>query len=380
MKSLFVLSGLLISALIIDLACTSTATPIVASTPPAQSQTPPAPAIPTTSANNTGTSNPVMGPTPGIQIAPGIALTLEDEEIESSMREQIHSLDEKVIAAIQQSKLDTFLDYYSCDILNSGETKSQTQNAFPRIVAYSRDKSFKPLRDYYYRSAGVPGTCVVLAKNDDDFQVNLKAYTNEMFISLMQTDGQFNELLFSFVYAKANDVWKLQLCHLGEIRVSQKSAIQWNKESMEYYEKGFLTPAFLRAQITQECLAPAPFLSYKSSAEITNFLEKINGKWKQRYPSPVPVSALQSKPVVFDITPQFVIGEIIPAVRYITTYREDDVQNIKNEANLMAPIVSDMFPGISQDTHYILFKAYYELPVDPSKNYSVWSTIVEIKK
>ena len=46
----------------------------------------------------------------------------------------------------------------------------------------------------------------------------------------------------------------------------------------------------------------------------------------------------------------------------------------------MGPLIQELFPGIADGASYIIFKAFFEPPIDPNKTYDGYGTVVSVNK
>lgn len=318
------------------------------------------------------------GSTPSVFVGLGYCLAKENEEIAPSLRQEIHELDEQIIDAIQKDKLDEFLGYFATGLPNEQKNRQQIIDNFPALAGAVKEKEFEEYQDYHCTCSGGGSTpCTVLPKTDYDFLISIERTGNEMFMSLLETQ-ELQRLLLSITYVKQHENWKVYQVYIGSFKIAEKNAVQWHEEALVYYNQGYLVPAMLRMQMSSVCLNPAPFLKYQKEGEIIELIEKAQAELKDEYSLPIHLSDIEGDPVIYYIKPKFVQQEIIPDICYVTSIKLEDINSLKEEANLMSPIVQHMFPGIDEGTTHILFTAFSEPPTDPNKKYAAYSTAVEV--
>ena len=220
--------------------------------------------------------------------------------------------------------------------------------------------------------------CTVFPKIDYDFQVNIPRIGDEMYLSLLETQ-EFEKLMISLEYIKQDGKWKVHGYYINSFKIADKNAMQWYEEALPYYGKGYLVPALFRLEICRRCLNPAPFLKYQKETEIMKLAEKVEEDFTLRYPLPMELVKINNSPLLYNIRAQFVQNDIVPVVWYITSYDLRDIDNLHVEADAMSPVIQEMFPGITEGTQYLVFKAFTELPSDSNKSYNSYGTVIEIK-
>jgi hypothetical protein len=311
-------------------------------------------------------------------ISPGYYLAKENEEIDLSLRQEIHKLNDNIIEVIQKGNSDELLGYFAIGLLGEQDLRQQIINNFTEMTGLTVEKEFEQYQDYHcIWGGGGNMPCIILPKTDYDFQISIQRVSDEMFLSLLNTQ-EFNQLLLSIIYVKQDNNWKVYLVNIGSFKIAEKNAVQWYEEALPYYNQGYLISAGFRLGMAKSCLHPAPFLKYQKEDKIVELIEKDQAEINSKYSFPIQLSHIESNPVIYSIKPQFVQQDIIPVVWYITSIKLEDINNLKEEANLMSPIVQQMFPGIAEGTKYIVFKAFSELPNDPKKTYTSYGTVVEV--
>ena len=323
----------------------------------------------------------VMASSSCVSIQPASYLAKEDDEISASLREDIHALNDKITALIQNNDFEAFYGYFLSGTKDDSALKQQVNDQFPILVGITQGKTFRSIRDYHcvWQGQGnIP--CVILPRDNSDFQTTVERVNDEIFISITQTPNEFNKLLASIVYTRQDNQWKLYKFHVGSYSIADKNAIQWYEEAKSNYDNGYLVPAMFRLQLANSCLQPAPFLRYKQEEEIGDFGKKLQAELSSKYAFPIQLSSVPGNPSIYRLDPQFAEGEMVSIVTYVTSISLDDANALKEEANRMNSIVQEMFPGIGEGATHIVYRAYSEPPLDPKKQYRSYGTLVEVNK
>jgi hypothetical protein len=311
-------------------------------------------------------------------VQPAYCTAKQNEEIELSLRQEIHKINDDIIEVIQQGSSEELFGYVVTGLADEQEARQKIYDAFPAMAQLLAEQELEVYQDCYCVCEGEGSTsCTLHPETDYDFQISIEAVSNEMFVSLLETQ-EFHNLLLSIVYVKQGDNWRLWQYSLGSIKIAERNAVQWYEEASEYYKQGYLVPAIFRLQLSSTCLHPAPFLKYQREGEIVDLIEKAEVEFNSEYSFPIQLSGIESNPVIYYIKSQFVQQEIIPVIWYVTSIELEDINGLKEEANMISPIVQEMFPGIAEGTEQIAFQAFSEPPTDPDREYDSYGTVVEV--
>ena len=286
-------------------------------------------------------------------VKPAHYLAMEDGEIDSSSRQEIHSLNDNIIATINSGTSDELMKYMEVNPATHEDDVQKVRDTFTSIARAMKDKELKLFKDYYFTCSGEGNIiCTVFPKIDYDFQVNIPRIGDEMYLSLLETQ-EFEKLMISLEYIKQDGKWKVHGYYINSFKIADKNAMQWYEEALPYYGKGYLVPALFRLEICRRCLNPAPFLKYQKETEIMKLAEKVEEDFTLRYPLPMELVKINNSPLLYNIRAQFVQNDIVPVVWYITSYDLRDIDNLHVEADAMSPVIQEMFPGITEGTQYL---------------------------
>jgi hypothetical protein len=312
-----------------------------------------------------------------VTVEPFVTEVLEDDEIDMSLRNEIHDLNAAIVAALQNGDSATFRSHFVMEYQEQ-DFPQKFREVFPHMSGLAGNKQFAGHRDYYCRSTGDAGHYTTIPKNDYDFRLFLEAVTGEMFVSLMDTPQEFHRYILGNVYVRQENGWGLYQSFLGSYTIADKNAVHWYEEARSYYEKGYLVPASFRMQLAYDCLYPAPYLKYEDEKAVDDLMEKLTDEANDKYTFPVTLASIDSSPILYYIDPQFVQGNIVPHIKYVTSHPLTDATALDTEAEAMSPVVQELFPGIAEDTPHLVFQAYSEPPTDPNKLYDAYTTVVEV--
>jgi len=322
----------------------------------------------------------VMLLTSCVSINTGAYLAKENEEIDSALRQQIATLNTQILGTIQKSDFDGLFAYFANGVDDGAKLKQRLQGSFPSLVKSTAGKSFDTYREYYIKWQGKNnGPAVIVPQSDTDFRLSVDHASDEMYVFL-GVSRDFSQAMLTMTYTKQNGSWRLYNSYVGSYKVANKTAPEWYQEASTQYDMGHLVPASFRAQHASKLLAPSPMAKYDFEAKIVAYAKKLQDEMRATYTFPITASSVKGSPAIYYLDPQFVQNDIVPVVWYITSNPLDNEAALKDEANLMSPVVQDMFPGIADGVSNIVFKAFSEAPSDPNKKYNSFGTVVQVTR
>jgi hypothetical protein len=305
----------------------------------------------------------------------GTTTTLHNDEINKKTRSLIEGLDTKVIDSIKNNNVKTISEISSEAFkseLNSSDTFTQTgDNQF-------KNKSFE-YRDQYlckFNKVGDYNFTIATLKNDP-FSINLKAESNEMFISLLKSNSGVYDYLVANIYIKENNEWKLRTVSTSDYSFNKMSPLDFYENAKSLKNEGYTIPACLYMNISNKMLRPAPFIQYKKEKEIKEFTKKLLDDVNSKYTFPIKVKEVDSNIEVCGLDVICTVEGIVPVIKYTTEINLNDGDALKTEANKISSEVLKMYPGMKETFKIFLFEAYSEIPSDPQKTYNNFRTIIE---
>ena len=312
----------------------------------------------------------------------GVASLLENEEIDESIRQEIHQLNSKIIDAINLKDKDRIMSLYMAEYRDNKELSNIFDSVLDFLVPIVRNNEPKIFNEYYWSRKGIGrGTCIIPSHTDagDKFVISLEGKSNKAFVSLLTLETALKEYVLSFVYMKEDGEWRLYSLRSGVLKIAGKYVMDWYRDSKALYEKDFLIPALIRLYAIKKILRPAPYFQFQEEENIISLLNEIQDKTSKEYRFPMHLMKVENNPTIYFIQPNFMNNKFVPLVKYVTGFSIDDVENIKKEAHLMHSNFIELFPGITHGVEHILYQAFVEPPTDPKKLYKAYGVAVDVK-
>lgn len=319
---------------------------------------------------------------PPVSVGVGAYRSLRDEEIGEPLRDHIHRLNHGILDSIRKRASSAVFDLFVPEVQQQEGFRRTFETFAGQSSNLLPDREFKVFHEYSVTLTKVGSYSPVIPSDfptsEAGFFMSLPGMSEHIFVSLLQTEGAFKDLLFSFVYVKHEDRWRLYHLHLGEFRVAGKAALEWCQDAKRLFEKGYLVPAALRMQVAGSCIRPAPFIQYAEEKKVKALDKKIQEALNARYEFPIVISDVATKPAIYFVRPQFVKGELFPLVGCESKVAATDPSALKEEARAMLPNVVTLFPGIADGVSHVVFSAFFEPPTDPTKPYRSYGTVVAV--
>lgn len=293
----------------------------------------------------------------------GTSGTWKNENIEASLKSEIKVLNDKIVEAVTTNNSGLFKDLMSEKLKekNGGKIDKFIEQ-FSKVI---KNKEYKILDEYHVKNSttGFGNTVISGAGGDNDYVIHYQAMNKEMFISLIISMNGMDEFLFTNIYGKYPDGWKLNIFQIGQYTVNNKTATELFRKAQSEYEKGYLVNAANNMFLSSQVSKPANnFWKYQKENEMKGFYETLMNEIKNNYQFPMTISEIDSKPQIFNIFPLGMEDGYFPMVEYLTNLDLKDTVATKIENNKIHKNIGNVFKGLDKDKKYIFYKAYSEIP------------------
>lgn len=293
----------------------------------------------------------------------GTSGTWKNEDIDESLKNEIRVLNDKIVVAVTTNNTNLFKD------IMSEKLKEKSEGELDKFIEHFnkriKNKDYKILDEYHIKNSTthIGNTVISGVDGDNDYVIHYQALNREMFISLIISVNGMDEFLFTNIYGKYPDGWKLNIFQVGQYTINNKTATELFLKAQSDYKKGYLVDAannmFLGSQISK----PANnFLKYQKEDEMKKFYETIMNEIKSKYQFPMIISEIGSKPQILNISPKGIDEGYFPMVEYLTNLDLKDTVAIKTENDKIHKNIGNVFKGIDKDKKYVFYKAYNEIP------------------
>ena len=318
-----------------------------------------------------------FAPGGSVNAGAGLAQVDHNDNIKKQILDSVKILDDKVLDSIKNNNPDKIFE------ISSEEFKNNSLS-FKETLA-SNNKDFKDLsfeyKDRYYCKVNNVGkfNITITTAEDDPFYITTEAINKDIFVSLIKTTSNKDDYLFTLIYIKENDEWKLRTFYAGNYSMDGMNAIDLYEKAKSLEAQGYKLPASTYMGLCSKLLRPASFIQYKKESEIVDYSKKLNKSITDEHTYPEKLKNTNNAEIYgFDVKYTKNDG-IIPVVKYVTGIELGKKEELQKEADGMNKEVTDKYSGMKENFKYILYEAYSERPIDPKKTYNNYRSGVQQK-
>ncbi|WCM41037.1 hypothetical protein MG290_08695 [Flavobacterium sp. CBA20B-1] len=287
----------------------------------------------------------------------------KDENIEQSLKNEIETLDIKVLEAVTTNNIELLKSMMSDKLLEkSGDNIGQLLEQASGVITTT---DYKVLNQFHTKNSttGIGNTVISGVSGLNDYSINYQALNEEMFISLLISKSGLDEFIVTNIYGKYPDGWKLNILHFGQYKVNDKTAPELYSEAKVEHENGYLINAANNMFLSSRVANPANnFWQYQKEEEMKGFYEKVMKEVNSKYKFPMTLEAIDSKPQILSIYPQGTEEGYFPMIEYVTNLDLKDTVQTNAEYEKVHSEIIKAFNGIEKNKDYVFYKAFSEIP------------------
>jgi len=290
--------------------------------------------------------------------------TLKNDQIPEEIRTEIQSLNRMFMSAVADHDEQKMMLLLSDDL---GGAVGESLHTFMKQAATSVDDMGFSVFDEYYTVNGSDSmeTTIISGTELNDYSITFKALNAEMYTALISPNKEGDQRVFTLIYGRFGDKWKLNIIQFGRLQVAGKTAIEHYQMAQKMLEDGNTLAATHHMALADRCKKPAnKYWSYNEQATLDDFYHTVIEHAREELPVPYVYEDIPSNPEVFSISPQPMDGMICSMVRYKTDVALDDTIGLEIENRFIQLEIAKTYPGIDQGVSHIFYRAFNEYPVD----------------
>lgn len=303
---------------------------------------------------------------------------LVNEDIDSELRNELQSLENKLFKSIKAKNYDDFKTLLSKTLLQS-EDFNYTEfldEIYPFITEYSLSK----LDEYYSELNSIstkiyPTLSIEPENSNSDLCINdLVFYEKEAYNSFYVSNGKNLQHLLFLGFSNYDGEWKINIIQVGDYAVNGLTAKELHDEANNYMESNDIINATFKTIAMKKVLNPINCLYYKENdtyyKSYKNNITEINNSIE----FPIEISNIK----IFNMHVFFTEKSgIIPIFLY-KTETELNEKMLKEEIASLRSDFLDYFPTLKLEYEFIVLRAYNEYPEDKGKKYEYFNIPLEL--
>lgn len=289
--------------------------------------------------------------------------TWKNESIDQNLRQEIKTLDNRVMESILAGDPKIIVDIMS---LRLKERSIKDIDQFidqANEVIHSR--TYETLDQYYVRNSGENQINKVSSGDSavNDYVIQYQAVNKESFVSLIIPKDTLYKFLITNIYGKYGDTWKLNIFKFGLYKINGMTAEELYAKAKSEMDKGFLADAVTDMSLSSQTAFPANnFWKYQKDDVMKKFFKNILSEFQKQYQFPMTVDDIATKPQILNIYPQDGEDGYYPSVAYLTKIDLTDTVKIVVENNLLHEEIGRIFKGLDKGKNYLIYTAYNQIP------------------
>ncbi|HET6225891.1 MAG TPA: hypothetical protein VFF27_06405 [Bacteroidia bacterium] len=302
--------------------------------------------------------------------------TWKNDSIDKRKREEIKALNDKLFKAIKSGDVATVKGMFSDSLAKSVDLEGFVKNVNAAVPI----ESYTTLDEYNFVGLADKMNCKLFSDNANvnDYNSDFALSCKEAYTSLIRVPKDKNEFLFLVAYGKYNDDWKVNMFYTGQYRLLGKTAPEYFQKAKEDYAKGSLLDAVMDVTISNELLkVGTKFFQYKNEDSIRVFSTKLQNEINKKYQFPLVLNQIDSKPSLYNVSPQVTEEGVFPRVFYISNVHIADEAALKKEYQAVKKETSQLFPGLNENKKYVFYFVSNEVPSEGrvGENYGFVDTV-----
>lgn len=302
--------------------------------------------------------------------------TQYNDEIEPNLRKTIYSKTESVSKAFQNENLAELEKLMTQDFAN------KVKNVLPRLV-----QQLKPIfimneitlqNDYYssVKTIGENKTYTISAPNEKSFNINGIRINDKSFVQFFITKKKGIQDLIFLQYVNENNNWKLNTIGGGIYSFENMNTIDLLKSSKRYDNKNEYLTSTLYALAASKILRPTSYLQYENENKSMELIQNSLKKFISKDSFPITLKVGNNISLFkFDIRASQ--NGLMPMVKYTTKTSLNSQELLENESVEISREIFSKYPDLNKNFDFILFQAHKEIPIDPNKQYKIYTSVLK---
>lgn len=285
--------------------------------------------------------------------------------IKKKIRKEIKVLNDQLIKSISDKNINGLKVLLSDDVLK--KDGFEIEKTINELNATLQSNKYKILNEYQVKSSSTGNLNTIDSGDSDinDYLIMYQTLNEEMYVSVLMTEGKIIENLIIVVYGKYNDKWKINILKIGDYKINNKTAPEYYQLAKDCYEKDYLIDAVNYIGIAKYISRPADkFFQFKKEKNINEFYDKVMVEVQSKFKLPMTLENIETKPTLLRISPEITNDGVYPVVYYLSKIKLKNSKELKAENEQIKKEIGRIFTGIDKDKKYVVYKVFNEMPND----------------
>jgi len=286
-----------------------------------------------------------------------------NDGIDTEIREEIIQLDKRIIRALNNVDRQKLKELMSQRLIDSLDTN--TDEFLKKVGEIISTNDFQVLGHHHFTntSSNINNTAISGVSSLNDYIISYIALNDEMFVSTLIIDEEYDKFLVTNIYGKYPDGWKLNILQFGQYTLYGRTAPEFYEIAKEKYNSGYLIDAANELLMGSKVKNPAnKFWQYRIEDDIKQLYNKIISEINSMYNFPEVLDEIESKPKIINIYPKEVDEGYFPMIEYVTSVDLKDTVSTKLENDNIHQRIGSIYEGIDKDKQFIFYKAFSAMP------------------
>lgn len=306
--------------------------------------------------------------------------TYNDEDIDTQIKMSAQETIDKIFTGIIEQDIGMIRD--ASLITDAQQFNSETLDYIMKTNHLFKENNPIILQQSYTVSNG--NSITVFLPNFDGYACTLPTNKMDAFTSFYTIQSGANNLLIMVNLLKdSNDHWKMSKVYFGEYEIMGKGIEQWINSTNELKDKEYLLSAYFSQQLAVKLTRPNEYMNYLKEDAVKLKYKELHEEVMNTYSFPMKVQLGENEIEIYYI-------DLIPTkegyvyeVKYVT---KQDITNpskdqMEEEANFIYKQMKQMILGFGEGfSNYVVYSAFSEPPIDPNKQYNVFTSVIELEK
>ncbi|PAB61046.1 hypothetical protein [Anaeromicrobium sediminis] len=313
-------------------------------------------------------------------ISTHMIITYYDDDIDSDIKTATKKTIDKLLDGIAEEDIELIkeISLYS----NNEQFKESNLDYFFEIKDLFKLNKMKLLQQTHTISNN--NSVTVFLPDINGYSCTLPTDQMDSFTSFYTIqNNEYQFLLMINLLNNSKEEWKLSKISIGDYEINGRGIEDWIQESKKYYDKGYLMSTYFCQNIAMRLVRPNKYMNHAKADAIESTFQDLQEKIYESYTFPMKIKLTATDVEIYYIDIHPYKDGYVYQVKYVTEQdvKQPDKKVLNDEAYLLQAQLEKKIEGFGQGlTNIVVYSAFDEPPIDATKQYTTFTTVVEVKK